>query len=334
MNNNELIKRYVYAVTRLLPKKNREDVAKELEANIDEMLEARCGEITPTEQDVRVVLAELGTPEELAQKYDTDPMDHLIGGAYYTKYKIVLKIVIIAAAIGSTLACILGLIFDREQSVWATLNEWLFSAIPTMIVTAFGAITFVFAILERKNANLGSSSIDNLPSIPEKREKIKISDCIVDMCFSVFFTVLILCFGDVVPVIANISDSGDFDVRIITLFNMEAVQAAWIPLVIWTVCTVVRNTVRIIEGRRNMTVLITGIITSVITVVCAYIFLVGSNVFNMDGLCEVSAMAGDAEEVITKLFDNIGLVLFACIAFGHAVDIVNDLVHALKGKSE
>ena len=34
MTNEELIKRYVYAVTEFLPKKNREEVSKELTANM------------------------------------------------------------------------------------------------------------------------------------------------------------------------------------------------------------------------------------------------------------------------------------------------------------
>ncbi len=330
MNNNELIARYVYAVTRLLPKKSREEVGKEIEGNIYEMLEARCGEITPTEQDIRVVLAELGTPAQLAQKYDTDTVGHLIGGTYYFKYKVVLKIVLIATIIGATLAFVMGMIFDREQSVFKYVTEWLFGVIPEMFISAFAVITVVFAILERKNVRI-DDNLDNLPSVPKKQEKIKIADCIVDICFAVFFTVLILFFGDKAPIIATIGDEG-MDIATIPLFNMDAVQAVWIPLVIWTLMTIIRNVIRIIEGRKNMTVFITGLVTSIISIVCSYIFLVGSGVFNMDGLQQVAAMAGDAQEVMSKFFEHLGTVLFACIAFGHVMEMITNLVYALKGK--
>ncbi len=332
MNNNEMIERYVYAVTRLLPKKNREEVGKEIEGNIYEMLEARCGEITPTEQDIRVVLAELGTPAELAQKYDTDTVGHLIGGTYYFKYKIVLKIVLIATIIGATLAFLLGMIFDRDQSIFEYVTEWLFSAVPGMFFSAFAVITFVFAILERKNVRI-DDKLDNLPSVPEKAEKIKIGDCIVDICFAVFFTVLILFFGDKAPIIASIGDEG-MDIRTIPLFNIEAVQAVWIPLVIWTLMTVTRNVIRIVEGRKNMTVFVSGLITSAVSVVCAYIFLVGSGVFNMEGLRQAAAMTGDAQaqEVLTKFFGHIDIVLFVCITFGHVMEIITNLVYAVKGR--
>ena len=332
MSNNELISRYVYAVTRLLPKKTREDVAKELSANIDEMLEARCGEVTPTETDVRVVLAELGTPDELAQKYDTDPMDHLIGGVYYFKYKIVLRIVFIAALIGSAVACLIGVLFDRDQSAFETVIEW-FAGLPGMIFSAFAVITIVFMILERKKISIGDSSADNLPSIPKKNEKISIADSIVDICFAVFFTVAILGFGDVVPVIAHIKSDG-VNATTVALFNMEAVQAMWIPLVLWTVMTIVRNVVRIIVGRRNMTVFIVTAVTGVISVVCAYLFFISGNVLNHEGMMEVAAMTGDAQEVIVPFLTNLGLIIFGCVAFGHLVDTITCLVYALKSKSE
>lgn len=67
--NHDLIERYIYAVTKRLPYKTREDVAQELRTLIDDMLKERCGEITPTQKDVKIVLTELGTPDELYEQY-------------------------------------------------------------------------------------------------------------------------------------------------------------------------------------------------------------------------------------------------------------------------
>ena len=60
--SEDLLERYLYAVTRRLPEKQREDVAQELRGLVDDMLFDRCGDITPTEKDLRVVLTEIGTP--------------------------------------------------------------------------------------------------------------------------------------------------------------------------------------------------------------------------------------------------------------------------------
>ena len=51
--NEDLLERYLYAVTRRLPGKQREDVAQELRGLVDDMLSDRCGDITPTEKDLR-----------------------------------------------------------------------------------------------------------------------------------------------------------------------------------------------------------------------------------------------------------------------------------------
>ena len=50
-----------------------------LETIIQDMLEERCGDVMPTEHDIRVVLTELGTPAELASKYKSETQDCLIG---------------------------------------------------------------------------------------------------------------------------------------------------------------------------------------------------------------------------------------------------------------
>ena len=69
---NDLIERYIYAVTKRLPKKIQEDVSQELRTLIDDMLMERCGDATPNEYDIKSVLTELGTPNELCEKYSPD----------------------------------------------------------------------------------------------------------------------------------------------------------------------------------------------------------------------------------------------------------------------
>ena len=78
-NDNDLIERYLYAITRRLPAKQRADVAEELRTLISDMLDERCGSLPPTAKDVRVVLTELGTPGEMVRKYTSGEGECLIG---------------------------------------------------------------------------------------------------------------------------------------------------------------------------------------------------------------------------------------------------------------
>ena len=60
---NDLVERYIYAATKRMPRKQREDVSLELRGLVEDMLAERCGSVTPTEKDIRIVLTELGTPQ-------------------------------------------------------------------------------------------------------------------------------------------------------------------------------------------------------------------------------------------------------------------------------
>ena len=84
MVKNDLIDRYIYAVTKHMKSAMKKDVAAELETIIQDMLEERCEDVTPTERDIKVVLTELGTPNELASKYKGETQDCLIGQPYYS----------------------------------------------------------------------------------------------------------------------------------------------------------------------------------------------------------------------------------------------------------
>lgn len=84
MSVQELKERYVYAVSRLLPHKMREDISAELDTLIEDMLEERCQDRPAEEKDLRVVLAELGSPSEMAEPLRPDKDKCLIGPPYFS----------------------------------------------------------------------------------------------------------------------------------------------------------------------------------------------------------------------------------------------------------
>lgn len=92
--------------------KTKKDISDELHSLIFDMLDERCGDIVPEEHDIRVVLTELGTPSELADKYNLTNGKCLIGQPYYTKYLFVLKIVLLAVIFGLTLSSIITFMIE------------------------------------------------------------------------------------------------------------------------------------------------------------------------------------------------------------------------------
>lgn len=88
----ELIDRYVYAVTRNLPQKQRADVERELRT----LIKNKMNEHADTESDEKSaekVLLELGDPIILAEKYSNNKK-FIIGPQNYHNYLLVLKIVL------------------------------------------------------------------------------------------------------------------------------------------------------------------------------------------------------------------------------------------------
>lgn len=63
----DLIKRYVYAVTKELPESQREEIRLELTSLIEDMVQERG------EGSVESILLELGDPKRLAEKYREKP---------------------------------------------------------------------------------------------------------------------------------------------------------------------------------------------------------------------------------------------------------------------
>ena len=159
MSVQELKERYVYAVSRLLPHKIREDISAELDTLIEDMLEERCQDRPAEEKDLRVVLAELGSPSEMANHYSPDKDKCLIGPPYFSAYKYVLRIVFLAVTGGMLLAGGITMVMDNWQKTkifyeyLADLAGWMGSIIMGLVF-AFGFVTLIFAFFQRKGISL------------------------------------------------------------------------------------------------------------------------------------------------------------------------------------
>ena len=170
---NDFIDRYVWAVAKDLPDDARDDVARELRATIEDMVEARG---PASDETAREVLAELGDPAELALRY-SGRTRCLIGPSVYPRYARLLKIlllVIVPVGFAATLIDRLRVAGDDVvPGILAAVNGGLQAG----VMVAFW-VTFVFVILER--VGVGSSGLparagkawgpDALPPVCEKRQ--------------------------------------------------------------------------------------------------------------------------------------------------------------------
>ena len=195
-SNKNLIERYVYDVTRRLPEKDREDVKKELRANIYDMLPENAND-----EAIKKVLYELGSPASLAEQYRSHPR-YLISPAYYDEYVRALKwilplvgvlVMLIGFAVGAVDATKGG-----TTSLPFVISGIISSGVSMGVSAAFQALvwtTIGFAIAERsgeKKPKVGEHGwrVEDLPEVQNPKAAIPLSEGIAELVVSVLFSIL------------------------------------------------------------------------------------------------------------------------------------------------
>ncbi|MCL2136846.1 MAG: hypothetical protein FWH40_04910 [Coriobacteriia bacterium] len=332
----DLVERYIYAVTRLLPAKMRADVEMELDSLITEMLAERCGPITPSDKDIRVVLTDLGTPDELAAKYISDEHSALISGTYYFTYmrllKIVMPIVCIAVFFSMLLAQIIELVAAPPNNV-LFIFQFVGQAIGAAIagaIWAFAVITFIFAVLERQQASIDTSDfLASLPSIPKPTSSIKRLEPIIGMVFSIAGVVLFIGFPQVFRI--YFSDYGWLPV-----FNIQTLQSLWLPILGSVVLGLFKEAVKLVEGHYNARVAISTCLANALSMACMGYVLLNRGILNPDLLSHLKALLADisasGEGIIQALVLSSNAILFAIICFALILECATALFRTWKNR--
>lgn len=318
---HDLIERYLYAVTKRLNPKMREDVAEELRGLIDDMLAERCGSSTPNEKDIRIVLTELGSPEELYQKYDTDSRKCLIGQPYYSTYKLVLKIVMLCAAFGLTMAG--GILWLLEPLPWyEALGRWL-SILWNGLLGAFALITALFAIFYRYGVKLGSPlNFDELPPVPKKRQEIPRGESIFGIAFSIVFLIAFLTVPQVFGIFYG--ESGQW----IPLFQREAIQGSWLLVALFSLAGIVREIVKLLEKRYNTRVVIVTLISDGLSALFGILWLTGANLINPEFQEKMAALFQEDAQILGTVMMHFQYFFLGVMLFALVIDAITTIIKA------
>jgi hypothetical protein len=189
----DYIERYIYAVTKRLPEKNREEVKEELKANIYDMLPKH-----PTEADIEKVLMNLGSPRKLAFNYQ-EKKNYVISPLYFNDYINVLKIVfIIVIAVMAVTGSIEAVVNLEATNIFLQILEVFFKVLSNVIsglFTAFAWVTLIFWIVDYSmTANCKDEwKMKDLPEIPKPTgTKISKGETIVGLILTVTFSALFI----------------------------------------------------------------------------------------------------------------------------------------------
>jgi len=328
---NELIARYIYAVTRHLPPKMRPDVEKELDSLIADMLAERCGDVLPTDKDVKAVLTELGTPEELAAKYSGDESRALISGINFIFYKqilrIVLPIVVVCVTIGSVVNLCIN--FDPAQNPFVSFGlaaGQIMAGIIGGLLIPFAIITIVFAVFERYKVKLDEGDMfSRLPDVPKGSEKIKPSEAIAGIIFSVAAAVVFLGFPEIIGMWTP-------DIGWTPIFIPAVIRGLWMFVVLWAILSIVKESVKLIEGQYTKRLAIVSIACNVFILISAAIVFLSEKIINTEFLAIINSIIveEDGKAAASVLFGNINYIIMGALLLGFVVDSIVVSVNAWK----
>lgn len=281
---NNLIERYVTDVARRLPEKDREEVKKELRANIYDMLPENADD-----EAVKKVLYELGSPASLSEQYRTKPR-YLISPAYFDEYVRVLKwvlplvgvvVMVIGFAIGAfdavkageaNYAQVFAGIFGKGVSMGIS------AAIQALIWTTVGFIIAEHSGEKAARAGERTWKVEDLPEVSKsEKSEIPLSEGIAELVVTTVFSILALlfCTGKL-PAYLAFSDG---TVQFYTIFRPEFLALCVPAILVSLLLALVKGVAKIRDRRWSVFVCAADVIKSLVDMGLALYLINRPNLF-------------------------------------------------------
>ena len=252
------VDRYIYAVVKYLPEKDRAEISEELRANISDMI----GD-DPSEENIVRILEEMGSPFKLALSYMSSE-HYIIGPKVYHLYLEVLKIVAVAAVIIGIITFTLELI--TEVGDIASLGGIIgiivsgFTTIFSVLVGLIFWVTVIFVIIERTDSTdevLTSIEkpfkVSNLKEIPDVgRKKISKIEMVITLVMTIVFLYIFVYRNDLIAIYTQ-NDT-------IRIFNGDIIARYKFIILISGGLSILVSILKLIYGRWNE---LLGILTAV-----------------------------------------------------------------------
>ncbi|MFZ6676625.1 hypothetical protein [Undibacterium sp. Tian12W] len=190
-----LLQKYIHAVKQELPQAQKEDIGRELQANILDQLDAiqeQTGR-EATEQEVAGVLEKLGHPAQVAARYS--PVTPLVSSELMPAYKLVINYVLGLALLLHTLKSAMVFLQAEHYKISQALMQLIYGFIDqaTMIFTSV-TIAFYLAAKSGMLSTWGNNRNWRAQDLSEQEydwQKIRGSDILTDLSSCGFMLLLI-----------------------------------------------------------------------------------------------------------------------------------------------
>ena len=337
---SEGIERYIHAVTRQLPERQREDIRRELRSLMTEKLDDRLQGREVTEADVEAVLVEMGDPRRLADRYRGHPRS-LIGPELYPTYLTILTITLSAVAIAMLVVFIVQTVVTPGGAVDHLLTGManLFNA----AAQAFAWVTVSFALAERfgdaKQWSAATSRSDwtpaDLPELPERSLLIGRGEPIASIVFTAVFTALVTFALNVFGIWVFNSARGG---QVVSFLNADVFRA-YLPL-IWglAVLSIVNDILKLAAGRWTARLIAFDVLVDVLNFALALAIFSNPQIWNpafMDQAAQAGLVPQDGRpfnDLATLWRQGTASVIYVVgLAFG--IGLIQSVVRAVRLRS-
>ena len=307
---NDLIERYIYAVTKRMSLKIRNDVADELRTLIYDTIDERYNDKEITLTDAKIVLMELGSPNKLYEKYDNSSDKCLIGQPYYNYYKDILKIVLISTIFGIILSHIINI---ENQTLSKFISDIIFAAI-----LSFSFVTLIFIFMYKFNVQFINNDIDfdKLPKLPNNNIKTNKYFSLLSILFAVIFLSLFI----LSPSIFSFNIDGKF----VNLFNTDIIKSSYLFAVFFIVLLIFREIIKIVDNSYNIRNTILFIAINILSAVISFIWFFNYNLIN-----EVfidSLIKNVNNNLVLSIFSNFQMFCFFMILLALVLDSIDKIL--------
>ncbi len=283
---SNLIERYVHDVARRLPEKDREEVKKELRANIYDMLPDGA-----SDEEIKKVLYELGSPASLAEKYRTKPR-YLISPAYFDEYISVLKwvlplvgvvVMVIGFAVGAFDAVKAGstdyaLVYSGIISQGISMG--ISAAFQALVWTTFGFVIAEHSGQAKNKTGERSWRVEDLPEVLNEKARISLSEGIAEVIVTIVFSILGLLFCTGRLPFAMVFMSGDL--QFYNIFSQSFLTMLIPAILVSLVLAVIQGIAKIKDRRWSVFVCVSFVARSLIGMAISLFLLNQPNILSAE----------------------------------------------------
>jgi len=316
------IERYLFALGTYLPKDSKEDILKEVDSTIHDMVEGDY-----SDDNVISVLKKLGNPRSFSLEYQTKKK-YLIGPEFYDSFlKTLLYVTVLVGSIFFILS-VFGVVTSGigDKSILEYILSIFIKGLASFIDGAFTAalfVTIIFFAIEHSDYTFDNKfnvvkksewEPSMLREVPKTKPKqFKRTGLLIDIFVNVILTI---CFISLAKYIGVYQDG-----QLVTkVFNMSQFYYYGIAFIVMVIYLVVINLAMIYYKYPNYKIAFMKTIYNLLNLIIFIVFINDKKLFNpgfKEKMLEISTMS---TEQFNSIWSILTIILIVLVTIGYIAD--------------